>query len=125
MKKLLFISLLILVLVGCSSSHKKSSEESQPWHNYNVEMLKKALVHHPDFPNLQPDEKPVEREDIIYSSKFDIIPHQQDVSDKQIEREVTSASYFITLIKEQGNDTSYWKYQYFPLNDEVILVDLD
>ncbi|WP_042472516.1 hypothetical protein [Bacillus ndiopicus] len=119
--------LAILILLGCNSPKSSNIETNKSLHNCDNEMLVIALKKHSEFPKLNPNETvTIEsiNETVIYSSQIEYIP-SKTVNNENTEVEASSAQYFITLIKESEGDKvkSYWKYQYFPLTNKIILIE--
>lgn len=141
-KRIIFSVCLVVIFIclsGCTTSRSiERIEASGTFHNYDFEMISKAIENHSDFPNLSPDE--TYKEEIVngenkltltYTSIIEIVPHDSNVKKTQGNVDVwvedSIADYFITLVKEWKNNEiqvkSYWKYRYIPSADEVVLVE--
>jgi hypothetical protein len=146
MKRNLVLIVLLLfaaiALCDCTSTnHEKVprsvSSGSGSLHNYDAEMMAKALKKHPDFPKLSPGEtKKMEvsikgnKIMITYSSKISVSSAE---GSNNLETgggswsEATEGTYFITLKKvwktDQGDVESYWKYEYDPQSKRLKLID--
>lgn len=142
MKKIYVLFIVIsFALVGCSQEQKSQSvTTNSSLHNYDFEMINKALKNHPEFPKLNANDsitKEFENGDntykVTYTSKTDANSHGPTVTtdpkngDSEVWKEESSADYYITLIQEWetdgGNVKSYWKYKYMPQTKELELVE--
>lgn len=114
-----------------------SSGVSSSLHNYNYEMIAKALEEHPNFPDLNPNESKTDEVTkgentvtVTYSTSTEINSHDSTTTTTDRGKkwkEATTADYFVTLKKvretSDGNIESYWKYRYNPQTDEVTMVE--
>lgn len=143
MKKIvILLSIISFALVGCSQGQKgQTAITSNSLHNYDYEMITKALKNHPDFPKLLINESLITEEvthkenafKVAYSWKIEINSHGPTINkdpkngNTEAWTEDSSADYYIILMKEwetyKENVKSYWKYKYIPQTNEIELIE--